>query len=295
MLKRAGIPFTVDREGLQRRRDLVGDALPRRAGGHAEPRLQPHLRRAVPYSSPFCGWTENRRYFDWVADTSTCATTSSSTPRCARWSGTRRRVSGRSRSTVRRAARPALQRRRHRGRLPQPPEGPRDRGHGRLPRPVVAHVALARGRRRRRQARRRDRHRLHRLPADPGARAADRARHGLQRTPQWMFGVPGYLSPSRRRCPGWIATSPTTRTSCGCACSAPASVHAHDRIDPGFADPYAVSARNKVVRDSALDSCSASRRSRVAGEMTPPHPPWSARAGWSTPDYNCSTRSSATM
>ncbi len=65
----------------------------------------------------------------------------------------------------------------HRRRLPQPPEHPRHRRRRSVRRPLVAHGALAGGRRPEGQAGGGDRHRLHRLPDDPRARARGRPRH----------------------------------------------------------------------------------------------------------------------
>ena len=48
---------------------MVRDALPGREGDTPS-RGYTHIFGAhFPYSSPFCDWTENQRYFDWVADT----------------------------------------------------------------------------------------------------------------------------------------------------------------------------------------------------------------------------------
>ena len=196
MLKRAGIPYTV----IEKNSGVGGTWWETRYPGarvDTPSRRYTHIFGArVPLPEPVLRAEENQRYFDWVADTfelredivfDTEVRALTWDEAAAEWEievdGPGRRADA------------ALERGDHRGRLPQPPAGPRDRGHGRLPRAVVAHVALARGRRRHGQARRGDRHRLHRLPADPGARAEAEHVVAFQRTPQWLFGVPGYLSP----------------------------------------------------------------------------------------------------
>ena len=98
-------------------------------------------RRAAPtrnifgvdfgYPNPFCPWTENERYFNWVADDVRAARRHRLRHRgaLAHLGRGRLRVGDRDRRP-RGRAHGALERGDHRGRLPQPAEHPRDRGHG---------------------------------------------------------------------------------------------------------------------------------------------------------------------
>ena len=69
MLKRAGIPYTV----IEKNAGVGGTWYETRYPGarvDTPSRGYTHIFGAhFPYSSPFCDWTENQRYFDWVADT----------------------------------------------------------------------------------------------------------------------------------------------------------------------------------------------------------------------------------
>jgi 4-hydroxyacetophenone monooxygenase len=110
----------------------------------------------------------------------------------------------------------------------------------------------------------------------------------FQRTPQWLFPVPGYRSPfppqvtwldrnfpyytnfMRLRTIGarqeWV---PTTS------------------IDPNFDDPHAVSALNKHMREASIAFLEQKLRDReLVAKMTPEHPPWSARPVMVDPDYS---------
>ena len=198
MLKRAGIPYTV----IEKDSGVGGTWWETRYPGARvdtpEPRLHARLRRALPLLEPVLRLGREpallrlgRRHL-----------------RAARGHRLRHRgalahlgrggggVGGRDRRAGR-PAHPALERRRHRGRLPQPPEDPRDRGHGRLPRPLVAHVALARGRRRGRQARGRR--------SAPGAPATSSSRSSR--------AAPSTSSPSSARRSGCSACRATCRRS----------------------------------------------------------------------------------
>ena len=177
MLKRAGIPYTV----IEKNAGVGGTWYETRYPGarvDTPSRGYTHIFGAhFPYSSPFCDWAENQRYFDWVADTFELRDdiVFNTEVRALTWDEAIVDVGDRDRGA--RGTKPAaLERGGHGRRLPEPAEDPRDRGHGGLPGRLVAHGSLAAGRRRHGQARRRHRHRLHGLPADPGARAGGRAR-----------------------------------------------------------------------------------------------------------------------
>ena len=84
-LKRAGIPFTRHREERRRRRHVVREPLPGRAGRHPEPLLHAHLRRRLPVSRARSATGPRTSATSTGSRTpSSFATTSSSTPRCAR-------------------------------------------------------------------------------------------------------------------------------------------------------------------------------------------------------------------
>ena len=173
----AGIPYTV----IEKNAGVGGTWCENRYPGarvDTPSRAYTHLFGAdFPYSSPFCDWAENQRYFDWVADTFELRDDIDfeTEVRALTWDEAVGEWRDRHRG-ARRAKPAALERGDHGRRLPQPAEDPRDRGHGGLPGRLVAHGALAAGRRPQGQARRGHRHRLHRLPDDPGARAGGRAR-----------------------------------------------------------------------------------------------------------------------
>ena len=83
-LKHAGIPFTV----LEKNSGVGGTWYENRYPGarvDSPSRTYTHIYGVdFPYPNPFCPQRENEKYFNWVADTSTCARTSSSTPRSRR-------------------------------------------------------------------------------------------------------------------------------------------------------------------------------------------------------------------
>ena len=279
-LKRAGIPFTVDREELRRRRHLVREPLSRRSRRHAEPLLHEHLRRRLQLPEPVLpGVREpallplDRRHV-----------------RAARRHRVRHR--GARRSTWDEdacewqvdvdgpdgEARAARERRHHRRRLPQPAEAARDRRDARLPRAVVPHGAVAGGPRRRGQALRRHRHRL-RAATRLIPELALEAEHVVvfQRTPQWLMPTPGL--PLAVPAAGELARPQPAllhATSCGSrrAISSRRSSRTSREIDPDFDDPHACSAGNKMMRDAShrVPRAQARRDPELVRTMTPPHP-----------------------
>jgi 4-hydroxyacetophenone monooxygenase len=102
----------------------------------------------------------------------------------------------------------------------------------------------------------------------------------FQRTPQWIFGVPGYLAPFPEEV-GWLDRNLPYHTNF-MRLRTLGTGKAFGRlteIDPGFEDPHTVSPLNRATRETAL----AFLHSKVAdpelrAAMTPEHPPWSARA-----------------
>ena len=109
----------------------------------------------------------------------------------------------------------------------------------------------------------------------------------FQRTPQWLFGVAGYLSPFPEEV-GWLDRNLPYYTNYMRvrALSIGRAFGRLTTIDPEWDDPHTVSALNKVSRDASL----AFLHGKVAdpelrATMTPEHPPWSARAVLVDHDY----------
>jgi 4-hydroxyacetophenone monooxygenase len=111
----------------------------------------------------------------------------------------------------------------------------------------------------------------------------------FQRTPQWLFPVPGYLSPSPSQLL-WLdrnlplhANFMRFRSFYG---SGPDFAKMFD-IDPNFVDPHSVSEVNKGARDRSVEFLQKKLRDpKLVEIMTPNHPAWSARPVVVDPD-NC--------
>jgi 4-hydroxyacetophenone monooxygenase len=97
----------------------------------------------------------------------------------------------------------------------------------------------------------------------------------FQRTPQWLFPIPGYRSPFPPQV-NWLDRNLPFHTNFmrarACTLDGLAEVA---QIDPDFSDPYACSALNKRARDA---SCGFLKRKlgdpALVSAMTPPHPVW---------------------
>jgi 4-hydroxyacetophenone monooxygenase len=281
MLKRAGIDFTV----IEKDSGVGGTWWETRYPGarvDTPSRAYSHIFGAqFPYSSPFCGWAENQRYFDWVADTfevrddivfDTEVRELTWDEAASEWEieidGPEGRRTLRSNAVV--TAVGFLNR-------PRMPE--------------IEGMADFRGRS----------WHTSRWPEDAdvdGKRVAvvgtgctgyqlipELARStehvvAFQRTPQWLFGVPGYLSPFPeevswldRNLPHYTSFMRLRTLGTGKA------FMRMTEIDPDFDDPHSVSARNKIVRDAALEFLHRKVADpELRAIMTPEHPPWSARA-----------------
>jgi len=102
----------------------------------------------------------------------------------------------------------------------------------------------------------------------------------FQRTPQWIFGVPGYLSPFPEEV-GWLDRNLPYYPNYS-RIRALAIGRAFGRlttIDPEWKDPHTVSALNQVSREAALQFLhSKVKDPELREKMIPVHPPWSARA-----------------
>jgi 4-hydroxyacetophenone monooxygenase len=281
MLKRAGIPYTV----IEKDSGVGGTWWETRYPGarvDTPSRAYTHIFGAhFPYSSPFCDSAENQRYFDWVADNfglrddivfDTEVLELTWDEAASEWEievdGPEGRRTLRSNAVV--TAVGFLNR-------PRIPE--------------IEGMADFRGRS----------WHTSRWPEDAdvdGKRVAvvgtgctgyqlipELARStehvvAFQRTPQWLFGVPGYLSPFPeevswldRNLPHYTSFMRLRTLGTGKA------FMRMTEIDPDFDDPHSVSARNKIVRDAALEFLHRKVADpELRAVMTPEHPPWSARA-----------------
>ena len=111
----------------------------------------------------------------------------------------------------------------------------------------------------------------------------------FQRTPQWLFPVPGYLSQYPEQVT-WLDRNMPFHTNFmrfrNFYGSGPDLAKIFD-IDPDFDDPYACSAVNKAAREGSI----AFLESKLADPelvsiMTPDHPVWSSRPVVVDPDYS---------
>jgi 4-hydroxyacetophenone monooxygenase len=289
MLKRAGIAYTV----IEKNAGVGGTWNETRYPGarvDTPSRGYTHIFGThFPYSSPFCDWAENQRYFDWVADayelrddiafdTEVRALTwdeESST-----WEieidGPEGRRLLRSNAVItatgflNRPQIPEIEGREtfrgpswHTARWPEGTDLAGKRvavvGTGCTGYQLVAELA--------------------REPAHVVA---------FQRRPQWLFGVPGYLSPFPpevawldRNFPYYTNFMRLRTLGTGKA------FWRLTEIDPDFDDPHTVSPLNHTTRAASLAFLEAKLGDRpdLLATMTPTHPPWSARAVMVDTDY----------
>lgn len=282
MLKRAGIACTV----IEKNAGVGGTWNETRYPGarvDTPSRGYTHIFGAhFPYSSPFCDWAENQRYFDWVADTfdvrddivfNTEVRALTWDERSSTWEV---EIDG--------------------------PEGPsRLRSNavvtatGFLNRPMIPEIegmASFRG----------PSWHTARWPEDTDVTGKRIAVVGtgctgyqlipelalqaeqvvaFQRRPQWLFGVPGYLSPFPpevawldRNFPYYTNFMRLRTLGTGKA------FWRLTEIDPDFHDPHTVSPLNHTTREASLAFLESKLgdRPELMATMTPEHPPWSARA-----------------
>ena len=256
MLKRAGIPYTV----IEKNAGVGGTWYETRYPGarvDTPSRGYTHIFGAhFPYSSPFCDWAENQRYFDWVADTFDLRDdiVFDTEVRALTWDeaivdvGDRdrraRRADARLRSNAVVTAVGFLNR----------PKIPEIEGMAEFRGAVVAHRPLAGGLRPRGQAHRRRRHRLHGLPADPGARARGGARGRLpahaavavRRARATCSPFPPEVAWLDRNLPYYTNFMRLRTLGTGKA------FWRLTEIDPHFDDPHTVSPLNKTTRETSL-------------------------------------------
>jgi 4-hydroxyacetophenone monooxygenase len=110
----------------------------------------------------------------------------------------------------------------------------------------------------------------------------------FQRRPQWVFGVPGYLSPFPaevawldRNFPYYTNFMRLRTLGTGKA------FWRLTEVDPDFDDPHTVSDLNRKTREAALAFLESKLgdQPELVATMTPEHPPWSARAVMVDRDY----------
>ncbi len=109
----------------------------------------------------------------------------------------------------------------------------------------------------------------------------------FQRTPQWLFPIPGYRSPFPPQI-NWLDRNLPFHTNFmrarACTLDGLADVA---QVDPDFDDPYACSVLNKRARDASLGFLQRKLGDpELVAAMTPPHPAWSARAVMVDPEYS---------
>jgi len=109
----------------------------------------------------------------------------------------------------------------------------------------------------------------------------------FQRTPQWLFPVPGYRSPFPPQV-NWLDRNLPFHTNFmrARACNLDALANVAE-IDPAFKHPHACSEMNLKARDFSLDFLKRKLGDpALVGAMTPAHPVWSARAVVVDPEYS---------
>jgi 4-hydroxyacetophenone monooxygenase len=110
----------------------------------------------------------------------------------------------------------------------------------------------------------------------------------FQRTPQWLFPVPGYLSLSPQQLL-WLDRNLPCHTNFmrfrAFYAAGPDLAKMFD-IDPNFKDPHACSEVNKAARERAIAFLESKLKDpKLVETMTPTHPVWSARPVVVDPEY----------
>lgn len=107
----------------------------------------------------------------------------------------------------------------------------------------------------------------------------------FQRTPQWLMGIPGYLSKVPEQVLWLDRNLPyhTNFTRLGISYPSSEDFIKMTAVDPDFNDPDSCSEANKQIRDRSIEMLEAKLGDRRLGDrslveiMTPSHPVWSAR------------------
>ena len=109
----------------------------------------------------------------------------------------------------------------------------------------------------------------------------------FQRTPQWLFPVPGYRSPFPPQV-NWLDRNLPFHTNFMRArtCSLDRIANVAE-IDPNFDDPHACNPLSKRAREGCIAFLERKLSDpALVATMTPKHPVWSARAVVVDPDYS---------
>jgi 4-hydroxyacetophenone monooxygenase len=108
----------------------------------------------------------------------------------------------------------------------------------------------------------------------------------FQRTPQWVFPVPGYRSPFPPQV-NWLDRNlPFYTNFMRAQVSNSAWFSKLTEVDPDFDDPFACSPANKMARDACITFLESKLSPDLVAKLTPEHPVWSARAVIVDPDYS---------
>ena len=289
-LKRAGIPFTV----LEKNSGIGGTWYENRYPGarvDSPSRVYTHVFGAdYNYPNPFCPWTENQKYFEWVADTFDMRgdITFNTEVRSMAWDeeasmwdlevsgpdGTRTIRSNAVITAVGFLNRPKMPDIEgmadfkgpswHTARWPDAVNLSGKRvaviGTGCSGYQMIAELALEVGH----------------LTI-------------FQRTPQWLFAAPGYRSPFPPQV-NWLDRNLPFHTNFmrfrqGTGFGG--TFRDAGRVDPDFEDPYAVSEGNKAVRDGCIAFLEEKLGDpELVKKMTPPHPVMSARPVLVDPEWS---------
>jgi 4-hydroxyacetophenone monooxygenase len=287
-LGRAGIPYTV----IEKNAGVGGTWYENRYPGarvDTPSRSYTHLFGAdFGYPNPFCPWTENVRYFDWVADTfglrdkitfNTEVTSLTWDESSATWEIRMKGPDGdkvqRSRAVITavgflnrphvaeiEGAKDFAGQSWHTSRWPAATDLSDKRvaviGTGATGLQMIPEVAL-------------------------------QAKHltVFQRTPQWLFPIPGYRSPFPDQV-GWLDRNLPFHTNFMRCRTAYSPFYANIlKIDPNFNDPYSRSASNKAARDFCIEFLESKFDDpKMIATMTPPHPVLSARPVMVDPEYS---------
>ena len=286
-LKRAGIPYTV----LEKNAGVGGTWFENRYPGarvDTPSRGYAHLFSVdYAYPNPFCPWSENRKYFDWVADSfdlrgnivfNTEVLALNWDEKSSQWQietkGPQGQKTLRSNAVITAVGflnRPNLPdiegmaefrgEAWHTARWPEGTDLKGKRiaviGSGCSGYQTVPELALEAG-------------------------------HVtvFQRTPQWLFAVPGYRSPFPRQV-SWLDRNLPYHRNFARLCTVPGGSVKATEIDPDFHDPHAVSAGSKRMREASIAFLERKLGDPgLVAKMTPAHPPWSARPVMVDPEYS---------
>jgi len=108
----------------------------------------------------------------------------------------------------------------------------------------------------------------------------------FQRTPQWLFPSPGYLSPFNPNVYWLNRNFPFFTNFMRLGSGSAAAFEAVSTIDPDFDDPHCCSASNKIARDVAIGFLESKIKDpELVSRLTPEHPVWSARPIQADPEY----------